>query len=344
MIDRRAYVEPRNVTVEDDRHLDALSRWACAGARHGSVMVMQINHPGRVAVRPLYRRPVGPSAIRPQALGFNLRKPRALSLDDIADLRRRYARTAEVAVHAGFAGVQIHAAHGYLLSQFLCPAANQRDDRYGGTPENRRRLLLEIVGDVRKAIGPNAILSVKLNSADFHRGGLTEAESLGVALALEHAGIDLLEISGGNYEAPAMTGVAKASTTIREAYFLRYAEQLRANSNMPLMLTGGCRTNGFINDVLAEGAVDIIGLARPFAIDPGIANELLAGDDAADLPVAPTIRLPYTRPVNAYLQLAWHAANFRRIADGAADARTPGVTRTLAHAGATVTIRALTQP
>lgn len=344
MIDRRAYVEPRNVTLEDDRHLEAVGNWARAGSREGAIMVMQINHPGRVAVGPLHRRPVGPSALRPRALGFNLRKPRALSLDDIADLRRRYTRTAELAVAAGFSGAQVHAAHGYLLSQFLSPVANQRSDRYGGSPENRRRLLLEVVADVRAAIGPAAVVSVKLNSADFQRGGLAEAESLEVALALEQAGIDLLEISGGNYEAPAMTGVVRDGAREREAYFLRYARELRARSAMPLMLTGGVRTRAFIDEVLADGAVDVIGLGRPFAVRPGIAAELLAGaGDPQDLPTAPRIPLPAATPINSYLQLAWHAANFRRIAAGDKQVAGPGAVRTLAAAGTTVTARALTQ-
>ncbi|KZM68200.1 NADH:flavin oxidoreductase/NADH oxidase family protein [Nocardia terpenica] len=344
MIDRRAFVEPRNVTLEDERHLEQVGNWARAGAREGAAMVMQINHPGRVAVGPLYRRPVGPSALRPQAVGFNLRKPRALSSDKIAELRRRFVRTAELAVTAGFSGVQVHAAHGYMLSQFLSPIANQRDDRYGGNAENRRRLLLEIVADVRKTIGPTAILSVKLNSADFQRGGFEEDESLDVALALEAAGIDLLEISGGNYEAPAMTGVMSDSTREREAYFLRYAEALRARPRVPLMLTGGIRTREFMNEVLGTGAVDLIGLGRPFAIRPDIAAGLLAGErEPQALPIAPRIPLPGADPINSYLQLAWHAANFRRIAAGAEQVSGPGAARTLAAAGLTVTARALTQ-
>ncbi|WP_067823134.1 NADH:flavin oxidoreductase/NADH oxidase family protein [Nocardia inohanensis] len=344
MIDRRAFVEPRNVTLEDDRHLEAVGNWARAGAREGSVMVMQINHPGRVAVGPLHRRPVGPSALRPQAVGFNLRKPRALTLDDIAGLRRRFARTAELAVAAGFAGVQVHAAHGYLLSQFLSPIANQRTDRYGGSPENRRRLLLEVVAEVRKAIGPGAILSVKLNSADFQRRGLEENESLEVALALEQAGIDLLEVSGGNYEAPAMTGVVQDGTREREAYFLRYAEELRARSAIPLMLTGGIRTLDFMNEVLAQGSVDVIGLGRPFAVQPDIAAALLTGSrEPAVLPTAPRLPMPGATPINSYLQLAWHAANFQRIAAGERQVSGPGAVRTLLAAGTTVSARALTQ-
>ncbi|MGX1806176.1 NADH:flavin oxidoreductase/NADH oxidase family protein [Nocardia sp. NPDC055321] len=343
MIDRRAYVEPRNVSLEDERHLDAVNRWARAGSSAGAVMLMQINHPGRVAVGPLHRRPVGPSALRPEVIGYNLRKPRELSVDDIAELRRRYARTAELAVAAGFSGVQVHAAHGYLLSQFLSPRANRREDEYGGSPENRRRLLLEVIGDVRATIGPDAVLSVKLNSADFQQGGLDEDESLAVAVALEATGVDLLEISGGNYEAPAMTGVVSDATREREAYFLRYARNLRARSAIPLMLTGGIRSLDFMNEVLEQGSVDVIGLGRPFAIRPGIAGELLAGaGEPVTLPTAPRIPLPLP-PINSYLQLAWHAANFRRIAAGDEQVSGPGAVRTLAAAATTMTVRALTQ-
>lgn len=344
MIDRRAYVEPRNVTLEDDRHLEEVANWARAGSRDGSVMLMQINHPGRVAVGPLHRRPVGPSPLRPSAPGFNLRRPRELSLDDIADLRARFATTARLAVAAGFAGVQVHAAHGYLLSQFLSPVANQRSDRYGGSAQNRRRLLLEVVAAVREAVGPSAAVSVKLNSADFQRGGLDEAESIEVAVALADAGVDLLEISGGNYEAPAMTGVVQDTTRAREAYFLDYAERVRAQADLPLLLTGGIRSRDFIDDVLAEGSVDVVGLARPFAVHPDIATRLLDGAvDPAALPHAPRVPLPGAAPVNSYLQLAWHAARFRSIADDTRH-RDRGALGTLLSAGSTVTARALTQP
>lgn len=347
MIDRRAYVEPRNVTLEDDRHLEEFGNWARAGGRDGAVMVMQINHPGRVAVGPLHRKPVGPSAVRPAVPGYNLRKPRELTVADIADLRCRYVRTAELAVRAGFAGVQIHAAHGYLLSQFLSPIANRRTDGYGGGPDGRSRLLLEVVADVRAAIGPHALVSVKLNSADFQQGGLDIDESLDIALALERAGVDLLEISGGNYEAPAMTGVVADRTRAREAYFLDYALRLRARTaTLPLMLTGALRTARFMNDVLGAGSIDVVGMARPFALRSDVAHRLLAGEsEPATLPGAPQLPAwPGMAPVNSYLQLAWHARNFRALAGGAAVVTGPGAARTLLGAGLSVTAHALTQP
>ncbi|AEF40723.1 NADH:flavin oxidoreductase/NADH oxidase family protein [Hoyosella subflava] len=340
MIDHNALVEPRNAILEDDKHLEHISRWARAGKAHGAAMIMQINHPGRVPVLPLLRQPVGPSAIRPGQLGYNLRKPRALSETEVKDLIARYARTAKLAVDTGFDGVQVHAAHGYLLSQFLSPKANNRDDEYGGDPKRRMALLLEVVEAVRAAIGSAKVLAVKLNSADFEKGGFTTEESVDVALALEAAGIDLLEISGGNYEAPAMTGIVKNSTASREAYFLSYAEGLRELSKVPLMLTGGVRTAEFMNEVLGSGAVDVIGLGRPMAIHADYPDRLLAGTAPERLPAAPRADFG---PLDAWMQLAWHAANFERIANGSQKPVTPGLIRGLTKATVTISRKALTQ-
>lgn len=342
MVDRAAYVEPRNAVLVDARAQREFTRWATAAKQCGAVALMQINHPGRVATAPLHRRPVGPSALRAGAIGFNLRKPRALTVEQIAEITQAFARTARLAVAAGFDGVQVHAAHGYLLSQFLSPVANQRTDQYGGSAENRRRMLLEVVAEVRAAIGPDKVLAVKLNSADFEKGGLSNEESLDVALALAAAGIDLLEVSGGNYEAPAMTGVVADSTRRREAYFLEYAEALHARSDVPLMLTGGVRSHAFMDEVLAAGTVDVLGVGRPFAVQPDTGQRLLGGDNA-NTAAAPRIKHRLATPANAYLELSWHARNFRAIADGATDLRGPGALRTLVSAGTRVTVNALTQ-
>lgn len=342
MVDATAYVEPRNALLVDGRAQREFTRWATAAQQCGAVTLMQINHPGRVATAPLHRRPVGPSALRAGAIGFNLRKPRALTGEEITGITQAFARTARLAVESGFDGVQVHAAHGYLLSQFLSPVANQRTDQYGGSAENRRRLLLEVVAEVRAAIGPDKVLSVKLNSADFEKGGLDNEESLDVALALAAAGIDLLEVSGGNYEAPAMTGVVADSTRRREAYFLEYAEALRARSDVPLMLTGGVRSHAFMDEVLAAGTVDVLGVGRPFAVQPDTGRRLLASENASTA-AAPRIDLSLATPVNAYLELAWHARNFRAISDGATDLTGPGALRTLVSAGTRVTVNALTQ-
>lgn len=312
MVDRRALVEPRNAVLEDARFLPAFRLWANAvHAYPGRRLIMQINHPGRTAALTSLRRAIAPSAVALDLPGARLRPPRAMSEAEIREQIERFAVTAGLAVQAGFDGVQVHAAHGYLLSQFLSPLVNRRTDAWGGSAEKRRRFLLEVVRAVRQAIGPDRLLSVKLNSADFQKGGFSEEESLEVALALQAEGIDLLEISGGNYESPAQMGFSSDRRFKRDAYFLAYAEQLRRRSALPLMLTGGLRNVELMNRIIAEGVVDVAGLARPFAMQPDLARRLLAGESAAAPPPVPALGY---RPLDAYLDLAWHYTQFRRIA------------------------------
>jgi 2,4-dienoyl-CoA reductase-like NADH-dependent reductase (Old Yellow Enzyme family) len=257
MIDRDATGEPGQVVVEDDRHLAMLRRWAEAGRAGGSKLWMQLNHAGRQTPRRLSRDPVAPSAVPMRGFFGAFKTPRALEGQEIERVITRFATTAAVARAAGFDGVELHAAHGYLISQFLSPLTNLRDDEWGGDPARRRRFLLEVVRAVRAATAPDFTIAVKLNSADFQRGGFEVGEAKEVARALEAEGIDLLEISGGTYERPAMTGTVaaalpgkdggaaakvKASTAAREAYFLEYAAELRTATKLPLMLTGGLRS------------------------------------------------------------------------------------------------------
>ncbi len=340
MVDGRAFVEPRNVVLESEHRLQAHARWADAAHAHGAKLIMQINHPGRVAVLPLVRRPLAPSVVPVRLPGLHLRLPRAMTEAQIGEQITRFARTASLAVRAGFDGVQVHAAHGYLIGQFLSPLSNVRSDGWGGSPEKRRRLLIETVRAVRGAIGPDKALSVKLNSADFQKGGLSQDESLDIALALEGERIDLLEISGGNYESPAQLGFAPDRQASRGAYFLTYAEQLRQRSRLPLMLTGGLRDVKLMHRILADGTVDVVGMARPFAMQPDLARRLLAGESAGAPPAVP--RVGY-KPVDAYLQLAWHAAQFRRIADGQSPQPLGGLLRTVAAFGPRMAFNIATQ-
>jgi 2,4-dienoyl-CoA reductase-like NADH-dependent reductase (Old Yellow Enzyme family) len=326
MVDPRGLVEPRNAILDSDRFMLAYRLWAKAAHAHGSKIIMQINHPGRVAVLPLTMRPVAPSAVSLDLPGMSLRRPRAMSEAEIYEQIERFARTAQLAVAAGFDGVQVHAAHGYLISQFLSPLANVRTDAWGGSPANRRRLLIETVRAVRQAIGTGKALCVKLNAADFQKGGLSQQESIDIALALQDEGIDLLEISGGNYESPAQLGYAPDRAATRDAYFLDYAIGLRARSTLPLMLTGGLRSPAFMNQILSDGTVDLIGMARPFAIQPDLAQRLMAGQSPAAAPHIPSIGI---KAVDAYLQLVWHAAQFRRISSGRAPKARSGLLKTL---------------
>ncbi|WP_410876940.1 NADH:flavin oxidoreductase/NADH oxidase family protein [Nocardia sp. A7] len=280
MVDRRAIGEPGNVVVEDDRDFADLVEWASIVKSGGSVALVQINHPGRQAPRTLTAHPVAPSAIALPGSAGVFAEPRELTHAEIEDIIARFATTAGILIRAGFDGIQIHGAHGYLVSQFLSPLANQRTDEWGGSPEKRRRFVLEVVRAVRAEIG-TAALGIKLNSADFQRGGFSEEESLEVVHALAAEGIELLEISGGTYTSAAMLGVdpsMKESTRRREAYFLDYAEKVRAQlPALPLMLTGGFRTAEGMNDAVASGAIDLVGLGRPLTVEPDVPGQLLDG-------------------------------------------------------------------
>lgn len=313
MIDGNAIGEPANVVVEDDRHLELIEGWAATAAAGGAHAWVQINHPGRQVPRTLSRTPVAPSAVPVAGTGGAFGKPRELTGREIEDLIRRFATTAGVVVGAGFTGVQVHAAHGYLISQFLSPLSNLRTDEWGGTTANRRRFLIEVVRAVRDEIGPRTPLSVKLNSADFQRGGLTEDESVDVVLALADEGVDLLEVSGGTYESAAMMGTVRASTRVREAYFLDYAERVRAATALPLMLTGGFRTAAGMNAALTGGAVDVIGLGRPMALEPDLPRRLLTG--TADASTARPRRVGI-RKLDGASELVWYSVQMWRMGDG----------------------------
>ena len=211
--------------------------------------------------------------------------------DEIIDVIARFAHAAKVSREVGFTGVQIHSAHGYLLSEFLSPRVNQRTDEWGGSLENRARLLLETIKAVRAATGPDFAIAVKLNSADFQKGGFTNEECLKVVEWLNTAGIDLLEISGGNYEQPKMAGLdglepasdekVRASTRAREAYFIDYAAAIAKVAKMPLMVTGGFRSRAGMEEALAAGAAQVIGIGRPLCGDPLAVKRLLNGETQA---------------------------------------------------------------
>lgn len=335
IVDRHWLVEPGNVILDDDRDIPAYKQWAEATHAGSAALWMQINHPGRVTTVPFVNRPVAPSAKREPVPGLNLRKPRELSVGEIEKIVAQYARTAALAVSAGFDGVQIHAAHGYLLSQFLSPLANTREDRYGGDPERRRRVLLEIVAATRESVGPRIPISVKLNCSDFQHGGLAQDEALDAARALDAAGIDLLEISGGNYATPPVRSTRQRGDNPTGAYFADFAQRARAHISTPLMVTGGVRGRAAMEDIVSQGIADVVGLARPMAFVADYPARILAGELEPTLPPGP----PSTgyRPADGYLELAYHSRQLHRIAAGLAPQTHPGlltILRSLATMGA----------
>lgn len=280
MVDANSVESKRNVVLEAGHDLAPFRAWAAAGTRNGSHCWMQINHPGRQTPKHLNPNPVGPSAVEGVDLFRRLgafAPPRALSVTEIETLIGRYATTAKLAQDAGFTGVQIHGAHGYLVAQFLSPLTNIRTDEWGGPIERRMRFLRQILRAVRRAVGQSFAVSVKLNSADFQVGGFSEEESMQVVQMLDQEGVDLVEISGGNYESQAMFDAGRPTSRSREAYFLDYARQVRRVSRVPLMVTGGFRTRRIMESALEEGALDIIGMARPLASEPDLTEALLAG-------------------------------------------------------------------
>jgi 2,4-dienoyl-CoA reductase-like NADH-dependent reductase (Old Yellow Enzyme family) len=283
MVDARAMTGPAGVVLEDDQHLDRFRAWADAARANGAQVWMQINHPGRQMPAALGQETVAPSAIAldlgAQSKVFPM--PRAMTATDIADVQRRFATTAQLAERSGFTGVEIHAAHGYLLSQFLSPLANHRTDQWGGSLENRARLLIEIARDIRAAVSPTFAVSVKLNSADFQRGGFSPEDARSVVAMLAPLGIDLVELSGGSYEAPAMMGASRDERTLaREAYFLEFARAIAAVAAMPLMVTGGIRRRAVAEQVVDSG-VAMAGIATAIAIQPDLPNRWRKGGDDA---------------------------------------------------------------
>lgn len=199
----------------------------------------------------------------------------------IEDVIQRFARTARLGEQAGFTGVEIHAAHGYLLSQFHSPLTNRRTDEWGGSLENRARLLMEIVKAVRAVVSPGFAVAVKLNSADFQRGGFSADDARQVVELLNAQAVDLVELSGGSYEAPAMQGDARDGRTLaREAYFVEFARDIRTVANMPVMVTGGIRRRPVAELVVTSG-VDMVGIGTALALDPNLPRDWRLGKNNA---------------------------------------------------------------
>lgn len=273
--------KPGNLVLDPQSDTAKFKELARRGSANAAQLWLQLGHAGAMAHPPI-SRPKGPNALEIPGLTCA-----ALSLDEIRDLPAEFARTAALAKILGFGGVQIHAAHGFLLSQFLSPLFNRRDDAYGGAIENRMRLLLEVIEAVRAAVGPGFPVAVKLNSSDQMQGGFEDDDSLKVVSALDHTGIDLIDISGGTY----FPGAKSASDSAGGGpYFLDFARRARPLTQKPLMLTGGFKTRKQAADAVSGGVVDVVGLARAVVLDPALANAWRTG--SADDPVFPRFVSP----------------------------------------------------
>jgi len=339
-VDRRYLERAGNIVIDgtqDALQRAALEAMAEAGTIDGAQLWMQLNHAGRQTPKLVASEPVGPSDIAVAIPGGRFGKPRALSGDEIRDVVRRFAFAADVAKQTGFTGVQVHSAHGYLLSEFLSPRVNVRDDEWGGPLENRARLLLETVSAVRIAVGPDFPVAVKLNSADFQKGGFSFEDCLRVIEMLNDEALDLLEISGGNYEQPRLMGIdglepafeekVQESTRAREAYFFDYAVAASRVAKIPLMVTGGFRSATGMNEALSAGDIDMIGLGRPLCIDPDFPAKILSGEVEQALDVEKDLRigpgflgpnspLAIMKAVNGFARIGWYYEQIYRLADG----------------------------
>ena len=318
MIDSKALGEPRNVVVEDYTNFDLLKAWAKTVEETGVHLWPQLNHPGRQAFRQINKEIVAPSAV-PLKMGgaskiFKLARP--LTEEEILEIIKRFGNSARILKEAGFSGCQIHGAHGYLVSQFLSPISNTRKDQWGGLLKNRARFVQEVYREIRKQVGPDYPVGIKINSADFQKGGFSESESMEVIQLLSNEGMDLIEISGGTYEKPAMVkGSRKQSTIEREAYFLEYIEKVRKITDKPLLLTGGFRTVKVMENALAEKKLDLIGLGRPFCLYPNLAQDIFNRKETIFKTPLPTIGIKLLDKLGG-IELPWYELQIQRLGKG----------------------------
>lgn len=290
MIDRQYLERPGNVILDEKSDLEKFKAWAKAGQQNQSQFWLQISHPGRQCTRWVNQEPLAPSAVELDLFSM-FKKPRALTEKEILEIIAKYALCAKLAKEAGFSGVQIHGAHGYLISQFLSPITNQREDDWGGSQEKRFRFLFEVIKAVRAAVGSDYAVGLKLNSSDFQKGGYSIQDCLALIEQLNDYGLDLVELSGGTYEQPQLLGhqgdsktadaPKRASTLRREAYFVDYARQVQKVARMPLMVTGGFSSIAAMEQALES--LDMVGVGRPFCVMPDWPNQL-AADSKAELP------------------------------------------------------------
>ena len=340
-MDRNHLEQAGNVAIQGRPDVAAMKRfesWAKACKVGGNQVWMQISHGGRQTPKAINPTPKAPSTIGLAVPGDRFGTPVPLTEPEILDLIERFTVAAETAEAAGFDGVQIHGAHGYLISEFLSPRVNQRTDQWGGDLSGRARFLMEVVRNVRARVSPGFIVSVKLNSADFQKGGFDFEDSQIVAGWLDEAGVDVIEISGGTYEQPKLIGLeglepvfeanVRQSTRARESYFARFAPEIRARiKRASLMITGGFRTVEGMAEALGDDAIDLIGLGRPLCVDTDVAARLLKGEinqftswekilKIGPGLLGPTSTVTLIRALNGFATQGWYYEQIARLGDG----------------------------
>lgn len=268
-VDARYPEKPGNIVLAAQRDRSLFGQLARAGSGGSTRIWPQLGQAGALAPEPI-SRPAGPSALDVERL-----RCAALSVKEIEALPSVYADAADMARFDGFSGVEVHAGHGFLLSQFLSPLFNRRTDGYGGSIEARCRVIVQILRQIRAVVGPDFAIGVRINSSDELEGGLTEADSLAAIELLGNEQIDLIDISGGTYFPGAAASSDRRSTG---PYFVEFARRARQITRIPLMLTGGVKTRRQAADLVASGDADVVGLARALVIDPELPSHWLATD------------------------------------------------------------------
>lgn len=309
-VDREHPVEPFNVVVDDESDRDGLAAWAATAKQGGAVTWLQLNHPGRQVLRSVASTAMAPSRRRRRGLELGFARPIEMTAADIGRVVEAFATAATIAESVGFDGVEVHAAHGYLASQFLSPATNRRTDEWGGPLGNRMRFLLDVVRSVRGVVTSSFAVAVKLNATDLEPNGFTVDDAADVIAALADHGVDLIELTAGS--ARAWLEVFAGRYDDRDAYFADVIRGLPRASGTAIMLTGGVRTPAAMQRLVAEG-IDVVGLARPFAVSPSAGTLVVEGKDLSGLP-----RHPRTWPkaLGATLHSPWYQQQLRRIATG----------------------------
>lgn len=310
LVDRRFLERPGNIVVDESTDTARLGELARAVTRHGVALFGQLNHTGRQTQRLIHPRPVAPSAVPAVKMFHTFGRPRALLPAEIDDIAQRFVAAAVLLERAGFSGVQIHAAHGFLLNQFLSPLMNRRTDAHGGSLENRARLLLDIVRRIKRRCGRDFALAVKLNCSDFQAGGFDVGDFVRVVGLLDGEAVDLVEVSGGSYESSPFA-VARDKTGHERGHFHEEASAARAVAKMPIMVTGGFASKESVLRARADG-VDVIGLGRAMILDPDFPRRLLEGRDAR-------VRLPRlpsrSRRIAALGELGWYSQRLVQVAE-----------------------------
>lgn len=278
-------IVPRGAPYSGER-FEGFSAMAAAAKAHGCLAVAQVSHPGRQVENRIQKSPISASDVQLEGtiMGMSFNKPRAATEQDIADIVEGFAHAAEYLEKAGWDGVELHGAHGYLLAQFLSPTTNRRTDKYGGSLENRSRLIMEIAAEIRKRVSKSFIIGIKLNSVEFQEKGFNPEEAKVLCKILEDNEFDFVELSGGTYEKLAFSHT-RESTKKREAFFMEFADLIApVLSKTKTYVTGGFKTAGAMVDALK--IVDGIGLGRPLCQEPHFCADILAGKIKGAIKVA----------------------------------------------------------